>query len=1447
MGVWGDQMPGAGTHTTIIQRLALAVNDNNDVPAMQFLTDPNLNGKWATYDCQDALQSRYAVLGAMGPDIFYLMLDYGAPQQEFEDVVLKIAGTFRCVGELSSQINNLVNSSLDTLTLGIWSGIQEVFSNLKGILGDGILDLLTDQRNFWYFFMPLRQVDDYEKNWYWADFLHYVKTGCFAQKLLDNAAAQQAADPGSNTANCLGAYALGYLTHYVADTVGHAYVNRIVESPWRNMWQRHHLVENFIDADVWATWHCEGTQPQLPADEQNLDTVMSQCGDPMRQDAASLNYARLNDLCNIGSAGLDPIIDNAITQICAQIQQGLFDIGVSSRVSLPAPDDPVFTTWTEFIADTMWQVYPPGQSHPTRMGRYPTSDDVAGAYGAYRLVLSLATEDEVDQPVPPNIAGDLGSILQQMWQDITNDLSSIPPPPVPSSLQGISLQALWDAIKSALNWLSQVAQAALDALGDLIAGLIEAGVEAGADTIKAGLYLINTILYSMYYTLRMTLVMSAYSSPLTSDLTATWGPLDLQTLWTAGNEALNPRYPIEPVVSQRDFASDSANPFSPYKPYYRPSGMAPVHVENPNIIFPEQLLRWATPADMLDSPLDATADMFSAAGPARATTARLPNPDGSTLTNLETFDGSGRYFGSVMVNCERALQFAVPYLTGTAYPQDVVLPDYNLDSDRGYAWPCWDVDWSYQNPATPFPWNGCDPYPQDTLNRVLSNAIPTPIDWGAGAPKSRPAPPGGVRPGQTVNDPWGSPRSGDAWVNAKALGTPGDCQYGSFPFPSIVVNPNHGDLINYDHCTAQPGQDTSVPGGGLLGPDYLFASEPRFLYSNPAVSGAPTDDMVDIYLQFPYSGPTTAENDGRLSDFLRAIALQAIHNPGLVLATAVSLWLGGGSEIPWGDGTIVTPPNEGGDHDLATAVAQLAVTGRRALFVFEAWTPTDADLVSAYSGIFEDSPFTAAEISDAAGHVLDAAYTALWAIRSNDPAWRNQRVNMRWIAVSGFDDTPHRPVNVPTSPYPQFDVTFDVQANTGPQQMTTRYMVASAGAWVGPWQDSKTSYTNPEPDLLGAPPATLPEGPVPRSIPQDAPSIPADNQIIIYIHGGGSRAEEAVDMANWFIVEGSKAGQNYTVISFDLPNSAYGARFPIPKITGGPYVYGPGHVLNFEVQYIMAFIESLDQAIGNVTGRIAAVMGGSLGGNTSLLLTGYYNKPNSSNTSNREYLRTIVSWSVTAMAPSTYLGFIAAGDIPAYLEGQQGQINEAEPYDNHAIEVQYIQNMYVNPLSGSKLLYIPPQPVMWYRGGYAPDGSLGWQPCKDQAIAESRFDRYEVYSRCERPWMTAVDLEQISISFQDTPPAPAAGTNLMLVTGDNDNYFPNAIYNSTIAVARTIRLSAPGKAEFWLDTGHSIHNERPHLFAKEILYFLANLDAGDSPNGVVVTTPPQAVYSMVTQ
>ena len=589
--------------------------------------------------------------------------------------------------------------------------------------------------------------------------------------------------------------------------------------------------------------------------------------------------------------------------------------------------------------------------------------------------------------------------------------------------------------------------------------------------------------------------------------------------------------------------------------------MAPVNVETPATVFPAQMLAWTMPDDMLESPEPATDNMFSAVGPAPAVTVPLLNPDGSKLTDLETFDGSQRYFGSVFDNCMTAFGFAVPYLSGASYPSGVVLPDYNLDSDRGYAWPCWDVDWAYQNPMAPFPWNGCDPFPADTAQR--SN-LP------------------GLRPGLTGNDPWGSPRHGDAWINATALGAVGNCQYADFPFPAIVVNPNRADLSDLDICTKEITIE-GPPSNGMLTPDYRFvpAINADFLNSNPADPTAPRDDVVDIFVKLPYTGATTPENDGRLADFLRALARTV--DPQLILANAVSLSLGGPTTpLPWGSRTIVSPAPLMVDNPLAVAAAQLAVTGRTAFEAFNKWSPANPDVVTAFENAFPSATFSASQVGTAAAQMLDEAYKALWAIRSNDPGWRDFRFSLGWIAVSGFDDTPHRPVNVPTAPYPQYDIQFDVPVPNptlgGMKQVTSRFMVASAGTFVGPTSSEKSSFKNPDPGLLQAPATTFSPTPVPRTVPSDLPSIPAGNKIIVYIHGGGSRAEEAVEMANWFIIEGHAVGEDYTVVSFDLPNSAYGATFDVTEVAGPSYDHSQLFVLQFEQQYIIAFIEELDAA-----------------------------------------------------------------------------------------------------------------------------------------------------------------------------------------------------------------------------------------------------------------------------
>jgi hypothetical protein len=613
------------------------------------------------------------------------------------------------------------------------------------------------------------------------------------------------------------------------------------------------------------------------------------------------------------------------------------------------------------------------------------------------------------------------------------------------------------------------------------------------------------------------------------------------------------------------------------------------------------------------------------------------------------------------------------------------------------------------------------------------------------------------------------------------------------------------------------------------------------LYMHPA--GAPwSGDDVTFTAAAPAAQPEVLTSWFSPSDDLQHIAFIGPNGP------VEELYMHPGGEV---------------DPDVITAVAQLAVTGRGVFTQFSAWTPQDTDLVSATQKMYKNVSFDPAALEAAAHSVLDIAYRTLWAIRSNDPAWRAFRPTLGWIATSGIDDTPHRPVNVPTGPYPQFDVPLVLPGAYQSINVTTRLMVAQAQEFIGPNDSSVSSFTHPEPSILdpaGPGSGPSPDGPAPRSIPPGQISIDPESEIIIYIHGGGSRAEEAVNLASWLIVEGAALGHNYTVISFDLPNSAYATPFDIEEVVGdivstsvpvigGWSSYHPsqGDVLKFEEQYIVTFLETLDQVVGNVTSRIAAIMGGSLGGNMSLRLS-------SENNPDRPYLsRAVVAWSATCVAPSSNLPILSNGFVSSYIGGLLQSVSNPE---QDSTEASWLHDVYYKPLSPVSVTidmpfglnpidvpYIPAQPIMWYR---APD----WQPCKAALICQTRFDRYEIYRPSMRHWACAIDLEQVYYSFQDSyrylSIAAAPTCRLLLASGDRDNYNPNAIYNNTGVVASLINSSAQGRAEFWLDTGHSFHDERPHLFAREIAAFL-NDPSAPSSMGTLLTTPPRAGYSRTDQ
>ena len=304
-------MPTSGTHITIVQRLALD-------PALQPLLG-NPDPQAVTTDPEGALRMKYACLGAIGPDVLYAMADVSSGLQDLENFLLKVQGTFACLSEVMDEISRYVTGEMDRITNDVTASIRQALQLTLSVIRGQILALLVEAGySFWPVFEAKRQDDRPREEWYWADYLHYVRTGRFVRKLLDKSA---------GNAN-LTAYALGYMTHYVVDVVGHPYVNQVVQGPFRLYWQRHHLVENFIDGYVWDRWHTAvGTGS---AGDGMLDQTVANPN--ATGTGAPFIFSRLHEVINVGQSGLGDPVDAMVQIICRKIRSGTL-----TSVSLKTP------------------------------------------------------------------------------------------------------------------------------------------------------------------------------------------------------------------------------------------------------------------------------------------------------------------------------------------------------------------------------------------------------------------------------------------------------------------------------------------------------------------------------------------------------------------------------------------------------------------------------------------------------------------------------------------------------------------------------------------------------------------------------------------------------------------------------------------------------------------------------------------------------------------------------------------------------------------------------------------------------------------------------------------------------------------------------------------------------------------------------------------------------
>lgn len=541
-----------------------------------------------------------------------------------------------------------------------------------------------------------------------------------------------------------------------------------------------------------------------------------------------------------------------------------------------------------------------------------------------------------------------------------------------------------------------------------------------------------------------------------------------------------------------------------------------------------------------------------------------------------------------------------------------------------------------------------------------------------------------------------------------------------------------------------------------------------------------------------------------------------------------------------------------GDDTLGRAYADLSVTGRLAFEQFREARPGEA-----YCRMLAFRPpapgCPTAGFSRRRGLVngcreaLDRAYDVANYLRVGQmqpAAVKEQaRAALGWIAVSGEDDRPHRPVNVPSSAFPQYDIEVLVDAPRAPQGEPRTIAVPSRFT---------IAQSNPPPPVALPAPGTWSLAPEPE------PTLDPDAEVVLFIHGMGSRAEESEHISRLMFERMGRNRCNLAVIAVDLPTSGYAASLgheaisdlraigwptltplPVPVpidvlqlvpglgaiIPPGLGVIPPGTpipdfhatgatpMLDFIESFIVGFVGTLDDTLP-IEHRIIAVMGGSLGGSMSFRLGRRPNTP---------WLERVIAWSPASSVPSLAGGFdIVKHQGPRATWEAANDRDVSDPDDLSAARLDRRRDHFAATWDEPIFpLLVPAQPETWTSQHY---------PCRDSAIAAARLDRHETYDADTNLWNSRLAAEQLIYSHQTIDPTTdepryAANTKPMLLAcGMEDNFNFNQICEATRSIAPNM-WGTPGRALFLDETGHSLHDERGEYFAGEVVDFLCPVDA----------------------
>lgn len=722
-------MPGPNIHMSSMRHAALrlargrfAVKGSDRIDASWVGADPQQLG--------DLLRqhANFASLGAIGPDLFFFLPDFRDSHgikvssvlvtilNFLEDLYGAIDPYISKYEQYLGPISEDQGEEMSRLTGGLSEIVGNITGDLSSILVTALEDFVTEQVDFWTFFsLGLDQGYD-EKAFFWSDMLHYRDTGQFARALWRRA-------DGTNNDQAR-AYSLGYITHIATDVTGHAFVNSISGGPFRLHWQRHHLVENHMD----AYWYLN-------------DVTSPRSGDNYPQLTESALYYDIAFEVGTGNSVIRPTYPTGGTLRENWTRKQLLDI--DSVMPDPLPQ----IIW-DAMSDVWYQNPPQNGQHPVILdavdGR-PSLDEIKQAYDLFYRYLKFATVDGFshEPPDPPDVFPNLD------FPTISSPAGGDEPPGGGGSGDGGSFwDDLLDFILSVIAVLAYIVEVAVylatlpwAVLADLITYPLRLGLY----------YALELPLFHLLQSFRAVLVMTGYMLPMEDEIAQTLIQIgntetgtftkvlnidgDVFAGWLAPPQRPAPDQPYRDAEYPHSIPreSDGTTPAEFHQPWSYPTTPVELH---------EILLKNETPPGQ---PIPTTSGPH-AAGATPTVLFGGVSGDPSIRDRFEAAQTPGdadvvglsvkpdSHLGDAVAFSEYLLwlESRLPVQQdGSAVP----LVEWNLDSDCGYGYHCWDwnrdanVANAKQDPEGNSFLAPCTWPPQSELEKPAPLGVPLKMHW----------------------------------------------------------------------------------------------------------------------------------------------------------------------------------------------------------------------------------------------------------------------------------------------------------------------------------------------------------------------------------------------------------------------------------------------------------------------------------------------------------------------------------------------------------------------------------------------------------------------------------------------------------------------------------------------------------------------------------------------